>query len=77
MRRRDFMRLEPDLSCRASRHLANFFGARRAVDNASTTDQTRFFHKDHLGSIAVITDEGGSVVRRLAHDAWGGRINRL
>lgn len=28
---------------------------------------------DHLGSVAVITDEMGSVVERLAYDAWGKR----
>jgi len=44
-------------------------------DNASTTDQTRFFHKDHLGSVSVITDEGGSAVQRLAYDSWGKRRN--
>jgi len=42
-------------------------------DHASSTDQTRYFHKDHLGSIAVITDESGTVVERLSYDAWGKR----
>ncbi len=50
-------------------------GAMVAVfyDNASTADQIRYFHKDHLGSIAVITDESGAVVERLSYDAWGKR----
>jgi RHS repeat-associated protein len=34
---------------------------------------TRYFHKDHLGSIAVITNEAGAVVERLSYDAWGKR----
>ncbi len=34
---------------------------------------TRYFHKDHLGSIAVLTDETGAVVERLSYDAWGKR----
>ena len=34
---------------------------------------TRYFHKDHLGSIAVITDETGAVLERLSYDAWGKR----
>jgi hypothetical protein len=31
------------------------------------------FHHDHLGSIAVITNESGAVVERNSHDAWGTR----
>lgn len=34
---------------------------------------TRYFHTDHLGSIAVITNEAGAVVERLSYDAWGKR----
>ncbi|MES2483003.1 MAG: RHS repeat-associated core domain-containing protein, partial [Pseudomonadota bacterium] len=34
---------------------------------------TRYFHHDHLGSIAAMTDEGGQLVERLAYDPWGKR----
>jgi len=34
---------------------------------------TRYFHHDHLGSIAAISDEGGRLVERLAYDPWGKR----
>jgi RHS repeat-associated protein len=44
-------------------------------DKDTGTDLTRFFHKDHLGSIAVITDEAGAVAQRLSYDAWGKRRN--
>ncbi len=37
------------------------------------TVATRYFHKDHLGSVAVITNENGVVVERNAYDAWGKR----
>src|SRR5262249_33311313 len=37
------------------------------------TVTTRYFHTDHLGSIAVITNESGAVVERLSYDAWGKR----
>jgi RHS repeat-associated protein len=37
------------------------------------TFATRYFHNDHLGSVAVITDESGAVVERLSYDAWGKR----
>ena len=35
--------------------------------------QTRYFHRDHLGSVAILTDEAGTVVERLSYDAWGKR----
>ena len=34
---------------------------------------TRYFTRDHLGSIAVVTDDTGKVVERLSYDAWGKR----
>ena len=37
------------------------------------TVQTRYFHRDHLGSVAVLTNETGAVVERLSYDAWGKR----
>jgi len=33
----------------------------------------RYFHQDHLGSIAVLTDVNGNVVERDAYDPWGKR----
>ncbi len=48
-----------------------------AVDNVNVTNviepKTRFFTTDHLGSIAVLTDEAGAVTERLSYDAWGKR----
>jgi RHS repeat-associated protein len=42
--------------------------------SASTAAQrTRFIHKDHLGSVDVITDSAGAVVERQSFDAWGRR----
>jgi hypothetical protein len=43
------------------------------VENADETTLTRYFHTDHLGSIAVITNETGVVQQRLSYDAWGPR----
>ena len=40
------------------------------VDRSDATTYTRYFHKDHLGSIATITDAAGAVVERLSYDAW-------
>jgi RHS repeat-associated protein len=34
---------------------------------------TRYFHRDHLGSVATLTDENGVVVERGSFDAWGKR----
>jgi RHS repeat-associated protein len=41
------------------------------VDTGTLT--TRYFHTDHLGSVAVITNEAGAVVERRSYDAWGKR----
>jgi RHS repeat-associated protein len=35
----------------------------------------RYFVLDHLGSVAAITDEAGTVTERLSYDAWGKRRN--
>ena len=35
--------------------------------------QTRYFHRDNLGSITAVTNETGGLVERLAYDAWGKR----
>jgi RHS repeat-associated protein len=45
------------------------------VENIGGSTLTRYFHKDHLGSVAVITDESGTVLERLSFDAWGKRRN--
>lgn len=34
---------------------------------------TRYWHKDHLGSIAVITADTGAIVERFTYDVWGRR----
>ncbi len=39
------------------------------VEHALSGAFTRYFHTDHLGSIATITDEAGAVVQRLSYDA--------
>ena len=39
------------------------------------TTATRYITLDHLGSIAVVTNESGAVVERDAYDAWGKRRN--
>jgi RHS repeat-associated protein len=42
---------------------------------SGATSAVRYFVVDHLGSIAVATDENGTVVERDAYDAWGRRRN--
>jgi hypothetical protein len=32
-----------------------------------------YLHHDHLGSIAVVSSDTGSVIERLAYDPWGKR----
>jgi RHS repeat-associated protein len=43
------------------------------VERSSGEIDTRYFHRDHLGSVAIITNETGAVVERLSYDAWGKR----
>jgi RHS repeat-associated protein len=38
-------------------------------------DDTRYLHKDHLGSVDVVTNETGAAVLRLSYDAFGKRRN--
>jgi hypothetical protein len=40
------------------------------VERSSGEVHTRYFHRDHLGSVAIITNETGGVVERLSYDAW-------
>ncbi len=44
------------------------------IDNGSTV-QTRYVHKDHLGSIAAITKEDGSPAEQMSYDPFGKRRN--
>ena len=45
------------------------------TDKGAGVTQTRYLHHDHLGSVAVITDEQGGVVERLSFSAFGARRN--
>ncbi|MEM7704853.1 MAG: FG-GAP-like repeat-containing protein [Pseudomonadota bacterium] len=42
-------------------------------DPASNFSARRYLHRDHLGSIDVITNDLGDVVQDLAYDIWGQR----
>jgi RHS repeat-associated protein len=37
------------------------------------TPVERFFHKDNLGSLVIVTDASQAVLERMAYDAWGRR----
>jgi RHS repeat-associated protein len=39
------------------------------------TTAMRYFVLDHIGSVAVVTNESGTVLERDAYDAWGKRRN--
>jgi RHS repeat-associated protein len=44
----------------------------RTLRSTSTND-TRFLHKDHLGSLVAMTDETGAINQQLSYDAFGKR----
>ena len=50
-------------------------GGAIAIYSRSSTGitNTRYLHKDHLGSMQCITDETGHLVQELSYDAWGNR----
>lgn len=41
------------------------------ANNLPQAGTTRYFHTDGLGSITVVSDEAGRVLKRYAYDAWG------
>lgn len=43
------------------------------VTGTTVAKKTRYFHKDHLGSITAITDETGNTVERFSFDPFGAR----
>ena len=49
------------------------FTSRTGTLNGLAATSRSYFHHDHLGSIAVVTDELGAVTERLAYDPWGKR----
>jgi RHS repeat-associated protein len=40
-------------------------------------NDSRYWHKDHLGSAAAISDATGTVKQGFSHDAWGNRVTRV
>jgi RHS repeat-associated protein len=40
-------------------------------DGVAVTDKTRYLHKDHLGSIDLVTDEAGLAAETRSFDPWG------
>ncbi|MEI9988952.1 MAG: RHS repeat-associated core domain-containing protein [Rhizomicrobium sp.] len=48
-------------------------GERFSVVGGATS--WKYFVLDHLGSVAVMTDDAGGVAERLSYDAWGRRRN--
>ncbi|MGQ0687222.1 MAG: RHS repeat-associated core domain-containing protein [Limnobacter sp.] len=44
-------------------------------ETTTETVITKYLHKDHLGSIVLITGATGTVLERYSYDAWGKRRN--
>ena len=45
------------------------------VSTETETVTTQYLLKDHLGSVAAITDATGAIVQEMSYDAWGQRLN--
>ena len=47
--------------------------SKTTANNSQLPDETRYLHRDNLGSIDTITDGRGNIVERLSYDAFGKR----
>lgn len=45
------------------------------IKNDKGQSRTEYWHKDNLGSLNIITDEQGKIVKEFSFDAWGKRRN--
>ena len=54
-------------------HIGGFAVVTEIDDGSTTTTQTDYLLRDHLGSVDVITDELGVIIRQMSFDAWGKR----
>ena len=45
------------------------------VDGVTQTEERRYLHRDHLRSIAVVTNENGAALESFSFDPWGKRRN--
>jgi RHS repeat-associated protein len=57
-----------------TRNLSLVAAANPATANTSLAS-LRYLHHDHLGSVAAVTSDTGTVIERLAFDPWGKRRN--
>ena len=68
---------EFNVSTAEIKHIFYIFagGGAVAIHTISNTagSETVYLHKDHLGSIAAITDAEGTLKQELSYDAWGNR----
>jgi RHS repeat-associated protein len=54
-------------------YISGGHGPVAVLTRSGTTDELRYWHKDHLGSTQVVTDAGGAVVERLEYEPFGKR----
>lgn len=46
-----------------------------SYSHASVAVTRQYLHRDHLGSVTLVTDAAGAVLQRMSYDAWGRRRN--
>ena len=49
----------------------------KSIDDTTDEEETLYLHRDHLGSVSLITDDTGAIVTgsEQSYDAWGKRRN--
>ena len=50
-------------------------GTNYLTNTDQVLERLLYLHKDHLGSITTITDDGGTILQELSYDAWGNLRN--
>jgi RHS repeat-associated protein len=54
-------------------YIGDFAVVSRTTTTSGTTAKTSYLHRDHLGSLDLVTDQSGVLVERMSFDAWGKR----
>lgn len=59
------------------RHFISAGGQVFAIKTTGSKNTLHYLHRDHLGSVDVITDSTGNIVEKLSYDAFGKRRNAI
>jgi RHS repeat-associated protein len=68
----------PNGTQQRKRYIAGIAVETRTLSGGVQTGKsTHYIHRDHLGSVDVITDQSGAILQEMSFDAWGQRRNAI